>query len=335
MTTDPAHLEPTPERKKQLTALLQAGTAKSTRRAYQRDVHYFWAWAKLALEQGEKYPVDENSVIAFILDHLGHMPPALEHQLIQQKWRRKSGPLKVTTLRRLLASLSVAHSERGVITPINTPQVRLLLRRAQQQQADQTRHQMRAITNDILTTLIATCDDTLHGTRDKALLLVGFASGGRRRSELVNLQVNDLQKIADGYLLTLRKSKTDQAGKGHTVPILGSAATALTTWLVQSGLRQGKLFRGIRGKSTLTPGLCGDAIHKMIRRRIAAIGLEPQGFGAHSLRAGFMTQAAQAGTTLGDAMALSGHRNPNTAQQYYRQAAVLKNPAGRLLDDHT
>jgi integrase len=192
---------------------------------------------------------------------------------------------------------------------------------------------MRAITKDILHELITTCDDSLRGTRDKALLLVGFASGGRRRSELVNLDLNDLQKISTGYLLTVRKSKTDQAGKGHTVPILGIAASALATWLIQSGIRDGKLFRGVHGRATLTTGMCGDAIHKMIRRRISAIGLDPEVFGAHSLRAGFMTQAAQAGVTLGDAMAFSGHRNSQTAQHYYQHAVLMNKHASKLLED--
>ncbi len=190
---------------------------------------------------------------------------------------------------------------------------------------------MRAITKDILEALVATCDDSCRGARDKALLLVGFASGGRRRSELVNLQVSDLERIPEGYLLTIRRTKNDQLGRGHTVPIVGTAASTLTAWLVQSGIRQGKLFRGVRGKATLTRGICGDAIHNMVRRRIRLIGLDPRGFGAHSLRAGFMTQAANAGAILGDAMALSGHRNTEVAQRYYRHASILNNPAGRLL----
>lgn len=321
------------DREQQLAAILKAGTAKSTRRAYERDIHYFWAWAQLALQQSETYPVDEEMVIHFILDHVGQMPSSLEQQLIKQKLRRKTGHLKVSTLRRLLASLSVTHTEHGYPTPTHSSQVRLLLRRAQQLQAEQGKRQMRAITKDILHALIDTCDDSLHGTRDKALLLVGFASGGRRRSELVNLEVNDLEKVPAGYLLSVRKSKTDQTGKGHTVPLLGMAANAVTEWLVQSGIRNGKLFRGIRGKAVLSKSICGDAIYKMVRRRIALIGLNPKDYGAHSLRAGFLTQAAQAGTTLGDAMALSGHHNTQTAQQYYQHATILNNPASRLLDE--
>lgn len=330
MTTTPLSQ---PDRQRQLDAILLAGTAKSTRRAYKRDVLYFWAWAQLALQQGERYPVSEDTVIAFILDHLGHMSPALEQQLIQRGLRRKPGALKVSSLRRMLASLSVAHTERGAHTPTTFPQVKLLLRRAQQLQAGQGKRKMKAITKDILEKMVASCDDSLHGTRDKALLLVGFASGGRRRSELVNARIDDLQKTSEGYVLTLRKTKTDQTGKGHCVPISSIAASALKAWLVQSGIRQGHLFRGIHGKYTLTKSICGDAIHNMVKRRIAAIGQDPSDYGAHSLRSGFLTQAANAGTTLGDAMALSGHRSMDIANAYYRHASILDNPAGRLLTE--
>ena len=268
----------------QLDAILQAGTAKSTRRAYARDVSYFWAWAQLALQQDEHYPVSEEVVTQFIVDHLGYTPIHVEQQLLQKGLRRKAGPLKVSTLRRMLSSLSVAHSQHGAPTPTTSSQLKLLLRRAQQLQAGQHKRQMRAITKDILEALINTCDDTHHGTRDKAILLVGFSTGGRRRSELVNIQMNDLQMIPEGYLLTLRKTKTDQKGKGLTVPIVTRAATALTEWLMQSGIRDGCLFRGIRGLASLNQCICGDSINSMIKRRIEQIGLDSTDFGAHYVR---------------------------------------------------
>ena len=320
-----------PNYQQQLDAILQAGTAKSTRRAYARDVIYFWAWAQLALQQGEHYPVSEEVVTQFILDHLGHMPTHVEQPLLQKGLRRKAGPLKVSTLRRMLSSLSVAHSQHGASTPTTSSPLKLLLRRGQQLQASQRKRQMRAITKDILEALLDSCDDTLHGARDKAILLVGFSTGGRRRSELANIQINDLHKIPEGYLLTLRKTKTDQKGKGLTVPIVMRAATALTQWLMQSGVRDGCLFRGTRGRASLTQCICGDSINSMIKRRIEQIGLDSTDFGAHSLRAGFMTQAANAGAVLGDAMALSGHRCAEVANGYYREASLLKNPAGKLL----
>lgn len=310
-------------------ALVQAGLAANSRRAYQRDVGYFFAWSALALHLGEHYPVSVETVCRFILDHIQGLPPTVEAGLLAQRRKRQSGPLALPTLRRYLASVSVAHAERGHPSPTRDVKVTLLLRRA----AAATRHrpmQKAAITRDVLTALLATCEASLRGARDRALLLVGFSSGGRRRSELRAMQISDLEKIADGYLLHLRHSKTDQIGRGHTVPILGEAAAALRHWLVQSGIREGALFRGILPNGALTAGISGDTINSMIKKRIQRIGLDPTAYGAHSLRAGFLTEAAHQGIALPDSMALSGHRDANVALKYYRNSALAKNPAAKL-----
>ena len=104
-------------------------------------------------------------------------------------------------------------------------------------------------------------------------------------------------------------------------------------WLVQSGLRSGTLFRGIHNNGRLNDGISGRTINRIVKRRIKLIGLDPDQFGAHSLRSGFITEAARSGATLGDAMTLSGHRCVEVANGYYRKAAVMENPAGKLLFD--
>lgn len=315
------------------SAIIEAGTAKSTRRAYARDVLYFWAWAQLALQLDVHYPVSEEVVIRFVLDHIGNMSPTLEKQLIIEGSKRYPGPLKIPTLRRYLASLSIAHQEAGVETPTQAPKVKILLRRAKRAQADNRPNKKAAITKPILEAMLATCDDSLPGVRDRALLLVGFTTSGRRRDEIANLRFDDLHKVDEGYILHVRRSKTDQTGKGFNVPIIGIAAQALNAWLVQSGLRSGILFRGIRNTGKLNNGISGSAINRLIKRRVAMAGFEPKLFGAHSLRSGFITEAARSGANLGDAMALSGHRCAEVASGYYREAAILENPAGKLFID--
>ncbi len=312
------------------TDIITAGTARSTRRAYQRDATYFWAWAKLALGQKESYPATEEAVIRFVLDHIGHMTTDVEKRLIKEGSKTQWGSLKISTLRRYLASLSVAHQERGLVSPTLSPNVKILLRRARQANASNTPIKKAAITKDILKAMLDSCDDSLIGVRDRALLLVGFTSGGRRRDELANLNIEDLRKVKDGYLLYIRRSKTDQGGKGLEVPIIGQAAIVLKAWLVQSGLRSGALFRGINTNGSMNNTISGRTINRIVKRRVAMIGLEPDQFGAHSLRSGFITEAARSGATLGDAMALSGHKCVEVASGYYRQADVLENPAGKL-----
>jgi len=315
------------------TALIQAGTAASTRRAYARDGRYFWAWAHAAVNLSEHYPVAVETVIRFVLDHVNGPAPDTDHALIVTGHKQRPGPLKISTLDRYLASLVVAHQVRGVESPTRDPAVRLLLRRARAARAHEPPRKKAAITRAILERLLATCDDTLAGMRDRALLLVGFAAGGRRRSELAALAVRDLRRIDDGFILMVRRSKTDQAGRGLEVPVLGRAAVALSAWLVQSGIREGKLFRGIRAQGALYAGLSGKSIGCIVKRRVKLAGLDPDRFGVHSLRAGFITEAARHGAPLGDAMSLSGHRCVHIASGYYREAALLKNPAADLLSD--
>src|SRR3546814_4130339 len=61
--------------------------------------------------------------------------------------------------------------------------------------------------------MLATCDDSLEGLRDRALLSFAFASGGRRRSEVAAANMRDLRRISDkGYIYRLEHSKTQQAG---------------------------------------------------------------------------------------------------------------------------
>lgn len=317
----------------QYDALIEAGTAKSTRRAYSRDIRYFWAWAELALGQTVKYPAPEELVIRFIIEHINGLSADVEQVLLKEGLRLKPGPLKITTLRRFMSSISVAHQEAGHESPTRATKVKLLLRRARVAKANDRPNKKAAITKDILHAILNTCDDTLHGVRDRALLCLGFASGGRRRSEIANIQIEDLQKIEGGYLIHLRQTKTDQVGKGKTVPVQGMAAQALMAWLVKSGLRKGHLFRGIYPDGSFTKGIGHCTINRIVKRRIQLAGLDPDRYGAHSLRSGFMTEAARNGAPLGDAMALSGHANRDVAGGYYREADIMLNSAAQLLGE--
>lgn len=282
---------------------IEQGTAKSTRRAYDRDIQYFWSWLEEHLSiTKHSYPVTPEVVIQFCLYHLSEDSP-----------RR----LKVSTLRRYLASVSVGHKEAGFASPTNNDQVKLLLKRAKSARVERPQ-QKAAITRDILDKMLSTCDNTLIGVRDRALLLLGFCSGGRRRSEIANLTTNDIIKTKDGYLITLAKSKTDQEADGFSVPISGDAALSLKQWLLKSGIRDGNIFRGIKSDLTLYPAITGTSVYKIVKKRIKLIGLDEKLFGAHSLRAGFITESVNNGKTIYEAMQYSGHRDPETAQSYIR-----------------
>ena len=125
-------------------------------------------------------------------------------------------------------------------------------RRASAKRGARARKQ-RALTKDPLQAVLATCDDTLRGKRDRALLLFAWATGGRRRSEVASATLENLQRMggdsAHSYLYTLAHSKTNQAGAERpedVKPLVGSAALAMQAWLAASGIQEGALFRRIR-----------------------------------------------------------------------------------------
>jgi len=303
-----------PELQKVYDQVIEAGTAKNTRLAYVRDIKSFWTWAEASLNLTEHYPIKVEALIRYILE----------------RTTQAEKPLKVSTIKRYLASLSVAHQERGLESPTLNQSVKLLLRRTRNAQAHQGTNKKAAITADILQKMLATCDDSLQGVRDKAILLVGFASGGRRRSEICAMQVEDLVKIDEGYLITLRSNKTDQAGNGIQVPILNDAATALKAWLVKSGIRRGSLFRSLTPRRQLKESIKDKVINRIIKQRIAFIGLDPTIYSAHSIRSGYITEAGRRGINLGEVMQLSNHKSLEVAHGYYRKGELLANPAGRI-----
>jgi integrase len=173
--------------------------------------------------------------------------------------------------------------------------------------------------------------------RDRALLLTGFA-GAFRRSELVGLDVPDLQFNRDGLVVTLRRSKTDQEGQGRRVgiPYGSNPATcpvrALEAWLAVLGADQGPLFRGINrhgqlARRRLTP----QSVALIIKRLAAQAGMEAGDLAGHSLRAGLATAAAAAGVPERAIMAQTGHRSLATLRKYIREGSLfLENAAAQV-----
>jgi len=176
----------------------------------------------------------------------------------------------------------------------------------------------KAATLDVLDSMIATCDGSLTGLRDRALQALAFASGGRRRSELTALQVTDLEVLKGcDYLVTVNRSKTDQFGAGLTVPCRGRCATYLREWIAGVGIKSGFLFRSINRHGQLGESFSAQSVALVVKDRAKLAGLNPAGFSGHSLRSGFVTQAGRDGIAPGDAMA------PFRPQESDRVSGVL------------
>lgn len=153
------------------------------------------------------------------------------------------------------------------------------------------------LTYDVLS-LLVTCDPhSLAGVRDRALLLVGYM-GAFRRSELVALDVEDLEDRPEGLALNLRRSKVDQEGHGRRkVLVYGSGPAtcpviALRAWLAQAAITEGPVFRPVDRHGRLgARRLSGEAVADVVKRAARGSGLDPCFFAGHSLRAGHVTQA--------------------------------------------
>ena len=196
----------------------------------------------------------------------------------------------------------------------------------------------RPVTRDILHSLLGTCDDSLRGIRDRAILTLAFASGGRRRSEVTGLNVEDirLDDFAEKGLVWLRllETKTTSKTDAPRLPLKGPAARALVHWIDCAALTKGPLFRPVsKSDRPLPRRLAPDALRVILRHRLTLAGLPEDYATPHGLRAGFLTQAALDGAPLAAAMKLSLHRSAIQAQKYYADVEISENPATDLLRD--
>jgi integrase len=195
----------------------------------------------------------------------------------------------------------------------------------------------------LLDRLVAARAPGLHGLRDAALLETAWASGGRRRSELASLRVEDLDRSAfakDGSItLRLSETKTDKDTAPPPLLLTGRAAKALDLWLRASGVKDGAVFRALtrpdgQGRArVLERGLTSTAIRAAFARLVRAAGL-PEGYASpHGLRSGFITEAARAGLAVEAVMRVTLHRSRDQVAAYYHEVDLAKNPATRLRDE--
>jgi integrase len=171
-----------------------------------------------------------------------------------------------------------------------------------------------------------------QGLRDRAILLLGFA-GAFRRSELVAVDVGDLEFCESGMRVRIRRSKTDQEGGGYTIAIVsGSIACpvkAVRAWLEASKVTAGPLFRPIgKGSRIGTDRLADHTVVRVVKASARRVGLDPKLFAGHSLRSGFLTSAAGRGASIFKMMDQSRHRSMDTLRGYVRDAELFRDHAG-------
>jgi integrase len=177
----------------------------------------------------------------------------------------------------------------------------------------------------------------MKGARDRALLLTGFA-GGFRRSEIVALDCSDFERVRQGLIVTLRRSKTDQEGAGRRVGIpFGQTrhcpVLAIEGWFAVSRIETGPVFRPVDRHGRVAPQrLSGEAVSLVLKERVAVTGIDPARCSGHSLRAGFATSATRAGISTFKIRQQTGHASDAMLSRYVRDGELfLGNAAGVLL----
>lgn len=340
---DPAILRPQAERA--VADLLSQGTSENTNRSYSAALRYWAAWHFARYRQPISLPTERAVVIQFIMDHaeredksgrlVTDLPSSLATVLLQAGFKGKPGAPALSTLVHRVSVLSRMHQSRALENPCRHPVVSDLLSR--------TRHEYEvrgprskpkaALVKGPLELLLATCDKSLRGKRDRALLLFAWASGGRRRSEVASARCEDLKSIGIDFVFTLEKVQSVEAvhRPEDEKPIRGRAAAALRDWLAASNVRQGPIFRRIRKGDRVAEGLSASAVRDIVKARCKMAGLHGD-FSAQSLRSGFVTEAGNQGASVGDIMSMTGHASASTVLRYHRRAATMNNPAARLLE---
>jgi site-specific recombinase XerD len=229
--------------------------------------------------------------------------------------------LKVSTVRRRAAAITRGHRVAGHASPVGDPRVAQVLEGIARTHGAPPAKKVALLRDPLVRAVDSIDDSTVAGARDRAVLLVGFALG-LRRTELVALAVEDVEPHPDGALVTIARSKTDQRASGARL-LLAYAddgrpcpIRALRSWLATAGVAAGPVFRRVTRSGAVTTPLTAQSVALIVKRRVAAAGLDPAAFAGHSLRAGFATQAARDGYLPAQIADVTRHRDRRVLDGY-------------------
>jgi len=190
----------------------RASKSPATRRAYASDWRVFETWC--ADRRQAALGSSPETVAAFV---------ALEAQ----------AGTKPSTLARRLAAIRFRHKVAGLSSPTEHEAVKATMAGIRRTFGSAPARKV-AMTAELVLAAVAGNAPSLRDLRDRALLLIGFA-GAFRRSELIGLDVADVEESPEGLLLTIRRSKVDQEGRGRKVAIprgqVACPVKALKAWL--------------------------------------------------------------------------------------------------------
>ncbi len=281
---------------------LKNSKANNTIRAYESD---FKDFSTFCIKNQLKLLPTEPKILSIYLTHL-------------------SKTCKFSTLKRRIASIKVVHKMKGHYLDSKHPIIIENLLGIKRVNGAHQKAKKPILIND-LKLIIKALDEgkekEFKKIRNKSLILIGF-SGGFRRSELVNLEYEDLEFVNEGVKIFIKRSKTDQSGEGSikAIPYFDNSeycpVIKLKDWINYNKITEGKVFN------------ISDKLVSLIIKKYALLaGLDPNKYGGHSLRSGFATSAAAAGAEERNIMAMTGHKTTQMVRRYIHEANLFKNNA--------
>ncbi len=291
---------------------LRTSKASNTLRAYKAD---FKDFSLFCSKNGLSSMPSEPKILALYLTHL-------------------SSNSKFSTLKRRIASISVIHKMKGHYLDTKHPIIMENLHGIKRTKGTNQKSKKPILISN-LKEIIKVIDQDLSNReldlennkslekkiRDKALILIGF-SGGFRRSELVNIEHDDIEFVTEGIKIFIKRSKTDQSGEGmiKAIPYFENKnycpVISLRNWLDFSEIKSGKLFN-----------ISDKSVSLIIKKYASLAGLDPNKYAGHSLRSGFATSAAEYGAEERNIMAMTGHKTTQMVRRYIQEANLFKNNA--------
>jgi len=281
---------------------LRNSKSTNTLRAYQSDYNDFSLFCS---KNGFQALPTEPKILSLYITHLASYS-------------------KFSTLKRRLASISIIHKTKGHYIDTKHPIIVENLMGIKRTNGSNQKGKKPLLIND-LKLLIQAIDDSreknIRKIRDKALVLIGF-SGGFRRSELVDIEYEDIEFVEEGVKIFVKRSKTDQSGEGMTkaIPYFDNInfcpVKALNKWIVEAELKDGKIFN-----------ISDKNVALIIKKYANYAGLDAHRYAGHSLRSGFATSTAESGAEERNIMAMTGHKSTEMVRRYIKEANLFKNNA--------
>jgi site-specific recombinase XerD len=285
--------------------------AETTRRAYGADFDAFVVWC--SSRQVSAMPATPETIAGFLAAEAAR-------------------GIKPSSIGRRVAAIRYAHKLSGIGEPPTNSEIVKATVRGIRRTVGAAQVRKAPATADKVVAMVTAGRRDMKGLRDRALLLLGFA-GAFRRSELVALDVEDLESCDAGLRVRIRRSKTDQEGVGTTIAIVaGSVAcpvNAVQTWLEAAGITSGPVFRSVAKGNRIGRGRLSDrAVANVVKDGADRVGLDAAQFSGHSLRSGFLTSAARRGASIFKMMDVSRHKSMDTLRGYVRDADLFRDHAG-------